>query len=349
MAIFHRSIAKSEDDESVFISMTDIMISLLFVVIILMAFFAMQTRSAEPTIAISIHDFEIKKRDKIINQLNLTIEDRDLIISKRDARIKSLLLRISALKNDKDLLTVQKESLRSLVKQLRLLVEQLRKEQREVLDKFLAGIAKRKLEIMEHIAEKIRETAKIQVSVDHRQGVVRFDNRDLFSSGQWRVSDRSRQIMEIIADAIFGALPCFTTGPSSHFAESCNPEFAIIDAIQIEGHTDDQPTAESLRSEYIGDNLELSVRRATMTFRTMVAHEPGLATFKNAENPAQPVLSVSGYGETRPIVDNTSSEGREHNRRIDLRFIMMTPQSADEVENFKGRLLRGAFNWGWVQ
>ena len=72
MAVYVRHAKRDEEDESVFISMTDIMISLLFIVIILMAFFAMQMRTAEPeqTISLSIHEIEVGKRDVMISILS---------------------------------------------------------------------------------------------------------------------------------------------------------------------------------------------------------------------------------------------------------------------------------------
>ena len=346
MAAYIRRTTRNEEDESVFISMTDIMISLLFVVILLMAFFAMQIRNTEPTIARSIHDAEIRKRDRKIEELNELIASYEITVSElrdtielRDATIVDLRRKIADLDEIIRLLRISEDALKTENQNLKARIEELLKAQQRPLDDFLAGIARRKRDIMQTIADRIRESAGIRVHVDHRQGIIRFDNRDLFASGEWRARPDSQRVMEAIAEAIAETLPCFTTGPHSSFSTTCNHEFAIIDAIQIEGHTDDQPTSGKLLSEFINDNFELSVRRATTTYRTMVAHKPELTTFNNAEEPAQPVLSVSGYGETRPIADNETETGRELNRRIDLRFIMMTPQSLQQVEDFKKRLL----------
>ena len=42
----------------------------------------------------------------------------------------------------------------------------------------------------------------------------------------------------------------------------------------------------------------------------------------------EPLFSCSGYADTRPISGNDTEEGRQENRRIDLRFTMIPP--ADE-------------------
>jgi hypothetical protein len=42
----------------------------------------------------------------------------------------------------------------------------------------------------------------------------------------------------------------------------------------------------------------------------------------------------------RPVADNSTPEGRATNRRIDLRIIMYTPQSIDDIEAIKNALKR---------
>lgn len=67
----------------------------------------------------------------------------------------------------------------------------------------------------------------------------------------------------------------------------------------IEGHTDDVGT-----DEY---NMKLSQRRADSVVDYLV-HSLGIAPSR---------LTAVGYGETRPLADNASEEGKRQNRRID--------------------------------
>jgi OOP family OmpA-OmpF porin len=69
--------------------------------------------------------------------------------------------------------------------------------------------------------------------------------------------------------------------------------------IEIAGHTDDQGT-----SEY---NMDLSRRRADAVLAYLVARGADSARFV-----------VVAYGETRPVADNESPEGRARNRRIEF-------------------------------
>jgi outer membrane protein OmpA-like peptidoglycan-associated protein len=77
---------------------------------------------------------------------------------------------------------------------------------------------------------------------------------------------------------------------------------AHIKKIRIEGH------ASSEGADYY--NLQLSDRRAKAVMKYLVDH--GIA---------QEMLEAQGFGETRPIADNETEEGREKNRRVEFNII----------------------------
>jgi len=68
--------------------------------------------------------------------------------------------------------------------------------------------------------------------------------------------------------------------------------------ILVEGHTDDRGSEEH--------NLELSQQRAAAVVRFLVERHQIDASR----------LSAEGYGESQPIADNGSSDGRAKNRRV---------------------------------
>jgi hypothetical protein len=49
------------------------------------------------------------------------------------------------------------------------------------------------------------------------------------------------------------------------------------------------------------------------------------------------VIGISGYGEQRPVADNATDEGRQKNRRIDIRFVMAYPNQV-EIEEMERKL-----------
>ncbi|MGN7761990.1 flagellar motor protein MotB [Paenibacillus sp. 22594] len=75
--------------------------------------------------------------------------------------------------------------------------------------------------------------------------------------------------------------------------------------ISIEGHTDNTPV--SAGSRY-NDNWELSGARALSVLRFFLDHE-GL-------NPG--TFQYAGYADTRPAVSNSTPEGRQKNRRVEI-------------------------------
>jgi chemotaxis protein MotB len=75
--------------------------------------------------------------------------------------------------------------------------------------------------------------------------------------------------------------------------------------ILIEGHTDNRPIGEVLKTQYFS-NWELSSARACSVLRYMY--------WQHKIEPSQ--LAAVGYGEYRPIADNATDEGRGRNRRV---------------------------------
>jgi outer membrane protein OmpA-like peptidoglycan-associated protein len=79
--------------------------------------------------------------------------------------------------------------------------------------------------------------------------------------------------------------------------------------VRIEGHTDDKGN-----DKY---NLKLSNERAKSVRQYMITK--GV--------PAERMVAI-GYGETKPIMENTSEEGREVNRRVEFNIIEEPPAPA---------------------
>lgn len=70
---------------------------------------------------------------------------------------------------------------------------------------------------------------------------------------------------------------------------------------QIEGHTDNIP----MKSELYASNWELASARAISVVKTMI--DAGLPSEQ---------ISGASYGDTQPVTDNTTTEGKKMNRRI---------------------------------
>jgi OOP family OmpA-OmpF porin len=69
--------------------------------------------------------------------------------------------------------------------------------------------------------------------------------------------------------------------------------------VEIQGHTDNVGTPEA--------NMKLSQERADAVKKALV--ERGIAADR---------MSAVGYGDTKPVADNSTEEGRAQNRRVEL-------------------------------
>jgi chemotaxis protein MotB len=90
--------------------------------------------------------------------------------------------------------------------------------------------------------------------------------------------------------------------------------------IRIEGHTDDVPVGEELRSRF-PSNWELSTARATTVVQRLIDHAhitPGR-------------LEATGRADTDPVTSNTTEAGRRRNRRIEI--ILLPPAAGETGES----------------
>jgi len=135
---------------------------------------------------------------------------------------------------------------------------------------------------IEQVLDELGMAGSVVTRIEERGLVVRFTDSALFDSGRADIRPDSRLILDRISEVI-GQIP---------------------NQVRIEGHTDSRP----INTLRFPTNWELSTARATAVIRHFVEGH-GL-------DPER--LSAAGYGEYRPIADNTTPEGRQQNRRVDI-------------------------------
>jgi len=197
----------------------------------------------------------------------------------------------------------------------------------------LTSAGQTRREILETLKERLDKRLKpynLTVRIDAETGVLSLPNSILFGTGQFALSPQGRQAVGIVADELSAVLPCYTDRAPGGPACRGKPVAANkIDAIFIEGHTDSDPLS---GGGVLQDNMDLSALRATNTFRQLIDTHPELEQLVNSSGRQPvPILGVAGYGERRaaPDAKGTPDEIKAQNRRIDLRFLMVTPKSAE--------------------
>lgn len=143
---------------------------------------------------------------------------------------------------------------------------------------------------MEAIKKKVENLIKnqgleasVSVTLEERGIAIRIVDRVLFRSGSADLTPQAYQILLSIGKIL----------------KTNNTYY-----IRIEGHTDNVP----ISNEKFPSNWELSAARATNVLRLFID--------KLGMNPK--LLSEVGYGEFRPIADNTTEKGRSKNRRVEI-------------------------------
>jgi chemotaxis protein MotB len=164
---------------------------------------------------------------------------------------------------------------------------------------------------------------KLPVTIDEQNGTLQLGGDILFPAGSTDPLPDALPKLRLLAEALDKVLPCYSVSANAA-APSCNiRHHGRLDAVYIEGHTDTTP----IHTARFQNNWNLSAARASETFSQFIAAFPALATLKNDQ--AESLIGVSGYGEFRPVDDNGTAAGMQHNRRIELRFIMASPDAKD--------------------
>ena len=189
-----------------------------------------------------------------------------------------------------------------------------------------ANIARTKM--LEDIKESLKQRG-VKVEVDAENGVLRLPEELLFSTGQYQLDPKGQAAVASLAEVLAQILPCYCKVPASERVPCPHATGGRLEAIYIEGHTDDQ---DDKKHPY--GNWGLSAFRAIEVYRTLIEHVASLDEFRNDGNnggqEGQRLLGVSGYADHRPV----DKDNRDKNRRIDLRIIMASPRQ-DEINEIQ--------------
>ena len=151
----------------------------------------------------------------------------------------------------------------------------------------------------------------------------------LFPSGAAELNEEGRNALSILASVLAETIPCYAADAPPYCPEDLRGE---IETIFIEGHTDNVP----INTPRYPDNWTLSTARAIRTYQVLTEESPSLDRYRNRYG--RPLFTVSGYADRRPVASNDTEDGRRLNRRIDLRFVMVSPQTPEIVRTIQERL-----------
>lgn len=170
--------------------------------------------------------------------------------------------------------------------------------------------------ILVEAAELLSERG-IDVQISENQSVLRIPNHLLgFDTGDDEIGPQYHST-------------AYEIGSVLHQLISVEDRADYLDTVFVEGHTDSR----AFRGGLCGDkgNWCLSSFRAISLWQFWEANLGEDKLLSQFENRAGlPLFSVSGYAATRRVVDDElSDEDYRRNRRIDIRFTIRRPSSAE--------------------
>jgi len=113
---------------------------------------------------------------------------------------------------------------------------------------------------------------------------IRLNDLVMFDSGSTNIKTGGKQVLDIIA----------------------NDLKSRGKRIKIEGHTDNDPVVKT-KDKYKKGNIELSTKRALAVWQY----------FKDRGVPEKQ-MCVAGFGPTKPISPNSTDQGKQRNRRVEI-------------------------------
>ncbi len=144
------------------------------------------------------------------------------------------------------------------------------------------------------ISQELGLTGAIQVRADSDSITLSVSGDVLFATGMADLQPGSQVVLDEIVKIVNG----------------------MPNRLIIEGHTDSIP----VNNPDFDDNWDLSAKRANNVLNYLLNHGIG------AER-----LHSASYGETRPIADNATIEGRGLNRRADIVIVYPTQDELDRA------------------
>ena len=146
----------------------------------------------------------------------------------------------------------------------------------------------------ELLRDKLKKLTELGLKVEIRRNrmVIRLPGDVLFASGEEKLRDQGKKVLDAVADVIR------------------NDKQLAGRYFQVAGHTDNKP----LIGGRFGDNWGLSVMRAREVLLYLI--EPMGEKGGGGLDPLR--LHAAGYGETDPVMQNDTPDGRQQNRRVEL-------------------------------
>ncbi|AOT69673.1 OmpA family protein [Geosporobacter ferrireducens] len=303
MKIRKRNFKRSNDEQNFWPSFTDMISTIALILFILMLLAYIQN-------IISGKNLEFAKKELMDTQLQL--ESSNAEISQADKKLRLLKDQLEEVMAEVEAgqiaLTLSEEQIREQQE----IIAESNRELGEVRAK-LKGIAVLRLDVLKKVKASIEE----ELGATNRAGqelVSIADNGNIiineglvFEYNSYAIKAEGKELLKKLSEAFEKVL-------------DDSDIRANIDAISIQGHTDDIGSAEY--------NRDLSSKRASTVVNYLMSSNPTI------EKKYGFYFVASGYSKFRPIASGTSERARAQNRRIEISLILKDSNVQNVIEEY---------------
>lgn len=278
-------------------------------IVLLVAFVTLSCVSKKKYLALQQENGEIKSE---LQKTRVAKEDLEAKFDKIEARVAEYNSKIASLKQENDVKL-------DAVGNVAIISNETKAKMRETLKNVdVAKLANAKtlkdsmnLAVAYNLKKTINESnidedEDFAVNINETVVMISIADNMLFNTGSYRLSTKADDVLKKLADVI-----------------NSEPSLDVM----VEGHTD----ARTINTEFLSDNWDLSVMRATSVVRKL----------QEKYSVAPEKLIAAGRSSYQPIAANDSRENRAKNRRtriiilpnIDKFFALMSENDTTVAEN----------------
>ncbi len=290
MRFSRRHDAEVPEGESYYISMTDMMVGVVFIFILLLSFFALQYHAT--TAALTKAD---DPKTAALLQAATNLENKTVGLQ-IDYDNKVVCIPIDALSKDNGAAPSSERRCFafSAIQKASPDAGASAEESRSALTAFLNGDL----------------SAKTPVKADAASGTLNFSADDLFVPGSDTLSPKGVSTTTEVAKALAGRLPCYGYGAATGGACSDATKMA---AVNVAGNSNFNAFSAEGQKDY-----DLALRRTVAFYKALVADQPVLGQIKDsAADGAQPLLRVASGGQSTASTATAATD-----QSISIQFVM---------------------------